>query len=168
MVANEIIKTVCVFDPALVGADAKVVEKFSKNRDLSILQPYIKPSEVPAVYSVKRIDHLVFLRQCLGQTNDEMKAVRAFQFGVVSIENMRNADGSRVNWEPSGLIGETRYVTETELERISIAEILEIGRFAFELSFLPRTTVGGYRLPLSSAELWDRLQAPSADANRIT
>jgi hypothetical protein len=168
MVANEIIKTVCVFDPALVGADVKVIEKFSKYRDMSILQPYIRPSEVPAIYSVKRIEHQVFLRQCMGQSNDETKAVRAFQFAVVGIDNMRNTDGSRVNWEPSGLIGETRYVTETELERISMAEILEIGRFAFELSFLPRMTVGGFRLQLSSAELWERLRALSADASQTT
>ncbi len=74
---------------------------------------------------------------------NESKWVSAFQYGVFREDKLRQADGSRIDWEPSGTTktreGDLRTLTDEEMDSgiLSRVEFQEIGRVIYDKSCLP-------------------------------
>lgn len=168
------LKTVCIFDPAIdkERVTFPILEKFAQTRDLAKIAPFFKSGSKPTAFTIRRIPRSVMIRQVISAGSEDEKRLRAFQYGVISIEALTNSDGSRVNWEPSGTIdtpdGPLIYISDRELERVSLAESLEIGAVAWDFNFLPLSIVDCYRLAPSSVGILGRLTYLLADASPTT
>jgi hypothetical protein len=143
--------------------------EYGRTRDMKVIERYISPQDRPTFYYHRKLPRSVMDRYVDTQPSDEGKAVAAFQYGVYRVDNRREDDGARVNWEPSGSVqtrdGDIRTLTDAEMELFSRAEQIEIGNVVWNASFLPGWIERGYPLPPTSLALWARTASPSAVAS---
>lgn len=147
---DKILRVVSVFDPAIDHertSDATLTE-YLKSRDYDQIKGCMKPGEKPQVYLLKPIPHRLFARHVQASQTESERCLCAFECALHGIENFRKEDGTRVYWQPPNRVNPDAVgLTEEEFELFSQHEIEEVGAVAWFRHFLPRWTVGGYRLP---------------------
>lgn len=174
LISNQNLKAVCMFDPGCAGVPAETMMEYVRTRKIELVKPYFTAANPPTVYLYRRLSRSIMDRYVDVQSGDESKAVAAFQYGVTGAEQLREQDGNRREWKPTGKTatpeGEIPTLTDKEMESdlFSRAEQVEIGTVIYNASFLPRWIERGYLVPPSSVSLWARLEHPSADASPST
>ena len=164
------IQVVSITDPAIDPTTPwSVLNKYIDQRDLRIIEPHFLPGSKPQVFTIREIAQATF-DNYVGEKWESSTARRALRAGLVRIDNMRNRDGSQhvEPWEavfPAG----TELLSDDQLGRIEGGAIrAEIGRVAYEHSFLPRWTSGGFLALDSSLELLGARRAHHAAASQST
>ena len=165
------IKAVCIYDAAIdqERIKAETVLDYIRNRDFSTIQPYLISGAKPVIYNVQRLLRSVMYSKVMSITNENERAIRCFQYGVESVENAINDDGTTYDFIPEGMEGEHRIISREQLEkRFDPCDVLEIGTMIWYLSFLRRNAVNGLAAPDMSLGIWARLVSQSAPANQTS
>lgn len=166
----EIIEVVSINDPAIDPATpVKVISEYVATRDIEIIRPHFIPGEEPQIFVLREIPNDLF-DSYVGEKYDDGTGRRALRAGLVRIKKMRQRDGSRLadDFEPVRPTG-SDVASDESLSRIAGGQIRsEIGRVAWEHSFLPRWIAGCFQAQDTSLELLDAQRRRHAAANRNT
>jgi hypothetical protein len=156
------LRAVCIFDPSIAQAGTKVLMEYARSRDYSALEPHIKKGELPTIYHFRRLSRSVMDRFVDLHTSGEARWVAAFQYGVTQIDKLRQEDGTRIDWKPTGKTatpeGDIPTVSDEEMNAgiISRHEYFEIGRVIYDKSCLPVWLAPAFLPPPTSLELLTR------------
>jgi len=155
---NEPRKIICIFDPAINQESAGIADpvtqkipivEYARGRDMDVIVPHLIPGTVPVVFVIRPLSRAQMNGPIARCTTDYERAVAAFTWAVVAVENATDTNGQPMaKWAPTGVQGDKAYCTTSDLEAFSPAEVQEIGTVAYQLSFLPRS-------------MWNKLQPPS-------
>ena len=165
------IKAVCIYDAAIdqERIKAETVLDYIRNRKFETIQPYLISGAKPVIYNVKRLLRSVMYSKIQPITNDNERAIKCFQYGVESVENAINDDGTTYDFTPEGVDGEHTIVSREELEkRFDPCDVMEIGTMIWYMSFLRRNAENGLAAPDTSLGIWARLASQSAPANQTS
>lgn len=153
---EEKLRIISVFDPAIDHArvpDA-VWPQYNMTRNVALLEPYVIPGKRPTYYHIKEIPRGVYFRYVSdAPSGSALEAMRAFMVAVTMVENLEQAGGDYINWEPPRDSGyET--MREDSLDRLRPLEIHDIGEVAKQHSDFRLSTEGSFHLGLSLVVLW--------------
>jgi hypothetical protein len=170
-------KTVCSNDPEIdttrISADA-FVEWIRERTDLSAIAHCFTPAG-PTKFNIREIPRNAW-PVVDSASSDEEKYRRAFLYGVESVENIVQRDGTRIakvgggKAIPNGA-QQVDAFAEADLTYFWPEEIQEIGRVAYEHSFFHPKTERHFRLPpMSHRRLAERVflsaeQSPTSPAS---
>lgn len=163
------IKVVCIYDAAIdqERITTETVLQYIRCRDFEIIRPYLISGEKPVIYNVQRLLRSVMYSKIQPITNDNERAIKCFQYGVESVENAMNDDGTTYDFVPEGVDGDHRIISREELEkRFDPCDVMEIGTMIWYLSFLRRNNVNGLAAPDTSLGIWARLVNQSVPVNQ--
>jgi hypothetical protein len=166
-------KTVVTFDPAIrTKVPPNEMVKFTQTRDFSIVEKYIDPKDPPMIYHFNLPSRNIQDRVIGSMVDDEGRACAAFQCCIIQVDNMRQKDGARLKWNPTGnpaIPGiDAVILTDKEMTLFSRAEQYEVGSVIRTAAFLPWWIGGGYQLPRTLSEQLGVLEVQSVDASPST
>ena len=145
----ETFQVVSVLDPAIdrERATHEVIREYTDTRDFSKIAPFFKPGSRPVIFTCREVPHKYWEAYVMGGGNDAAKASRAFQCGVVRVENAPNSIGeSTGDWEPPKIPGSDIMADEAQ-ERFRPFQREEIGTVIWHRSFLGPSIGATYPLP---------------------
>lgn len=154
-------EVVCLYDPAIDGSVSDVIA-YGRSRDLSKIT--FKAGQEPVRFWVERMSRRLMLRHVAAADSENERYTRAFSCAVVRVTGLEGKHEFRPQQQLSTPVGQVRMVTEEELERFAIADILEIGAVAFWRSFLRPGNEASYPLLASSATAYDMMHPASLPA----
>lgn len=143
---------VCIYDPAIDSELSEVLE-YGRERDISKLK--FRDGMKPVKFTVERMNRRVMLRYICAAETDNERYLRAFACGVSRVTGLPDAPDWRAENFVEGVAGRFRLITDEELERFEVADILEIGAVAYWRSFLRQGSAVTYPLLQSSARVYD-------------
>jgi hypothetical protein len=162
------IKAVCIYDKAIDHSrvSQETILEYIHTRDLAIIEPYINQRERPVYYHVKRIPRSVMLQKIMPMGTENERAIKCFQYCIEQVENMPNDAGGTLTWKPTEKRDDIGFVSEEELDRFDLCDVLEIGTMAWYLSFLRRANGDELAAPPTSLDILVRRGLRSARRNQ--
>ncbi len=160
-------------DEAIAAERMTVAEQrlYLENRDFEVVRPFFRDGMKPAIAVVREIPNKVMRTYVMKGDDVIERCARAFKCGVVSVTDVRLADGTVYpTWSPEQRTADQIGMTDEELDKFAPAFWQEIGAVAWAHSFLAGKTRRLYPLPHTSVELWRAMpalpagQTPSAQA----
>lgn len=144
---------VSVLDPA-IDTEAMTPDEmvqYFRTRELKHLKfHHGKPAQK---YHLREVRQSVWESYVMAGDTEDVRYRRAFLCAVVKVENLHQRDGSILpTWEPPNA-RERDCMPESEAERFTAQDRAEIGRVAFDRSFLGWRTAPVYRLPPTSQQI---------------
>jgi hypothetical protein len=136
-----IMQVICSLDPALDLTRGTIEEmrESIETRDIARVQKFIAPARRPAVFHLREIPNLVFMRYVQGAPIEEERFLRAFTSAVVRVDNLPQGDGTLLpSWEPA--LDQDGVMKLESLERFRPYQITEVGGVAYTHSFLAQGT----------------------------
>jgi len=159
-------KTISLMDPAVDRARMPVEEQLAyvRTRDLALLNPYLIPGLLPVVFHFREIRHQIWRSFIVGDDAIEAKHARAFQAGLVRVENFTDEHGSIMrSWTPP--THANGVMTEDAVGKFAWVDIIEIGSVVYQKSPLRPGTEQIFHPALSWFDIWDHQARPRAAAN---
>jgi len=164
---------ISVLDPAIDTESMTLLQMFeyAEKRDVKLIQSRVKPGAKFTVYNVRAVPHSLWQSYVDADPNESVRARRAFQCGVESVDNLAGNDGIAITkWTPTQKAADGSVIlSEQELnERFAPSEVLEIGSVIYKHSFFPRRTEASYPLLPGYAEPLAHLKFRSVEPNPST
>jgi hypothetical protein len=160
MSSDQPLKVISIFDPAIDFArmGQELHGQYANKRDFEIVRPYLIPGKVPTFYSLREVPRRLWFSSVMSEPTAALRCMRAFQCGVVSVENLYSRDGV---YDPGAAqlarVGDGVIADEALDERFENGVIEEIGSVVYYRSFLGRRTERTYLLPPSCARAVDQI-----------
>ena len=154
MKADKTFETYCSTDPAIDTAAMPIADmrRYTETRDASRLK--FKPGERASLFTLRNLPTSV-VNALLDEGRSEGGIHRlAFAASVVRVRDAVIDGVALPTWAPSSI---KDGLTVEEVEAFDAREVQEIGRVAWDRSFLGRAIAGNYVLPQSCRELLGRL-----------
>ncbi len=161
---EEKIQVIQADDPAIETERMtwKQLLEYGVTREFSLIEPYLRPGSRATIYTLREIPGEMFESWVQAGATEYERFKRAFMAACVRVDNIQQADGTTTNWVSS----RPTSMTEEECNaRFSAEEREEIGRVAYQHSFLRRTRRLRCALPPMLAQYWaERTYLPADES----
>lgn len=165
---EEVLQVVSVYDPAIDTESMQWSEiiEYARKRGNWRTSVKLAPGKLPVVYHLREVPNELWFSYVRAAPSDPIACLRAFQASVVLVENLPSRDGARIDrYEPSFQIDRQHVIADADLARFPRAAIEEIGKVAWDHSFLAGTIGSCFQLPLSLVGLLTQRPFRHADAS---
>ena len=160
-------KLISIVDPAVdwkrMGPEKQL--EYRRKRKLEMLNRYFLTDKRPVIFHLRELRHRHM--QYVDRGTQAERALAAFQFAVVNVENLRTDDDRLLPFVALERPPGEEAIREEVLDRyFDWDQLQEIGWLAYQHAFLARKTDASYQLPDSLVELWIQMAlASAADAS---
>lgn len=148
-----------VYDPAIDSLKSDAVE-YAITRDNKHIS--FKDGCEPVRFICQPFSHQLFLTYVSKGTSEEERTYRAFASCVKRVDNL---DGA--TWVPER--DDARILSERDMGRFSLADIMEVGNVCYQSSMLPKAPPPRFQLAPTSVLAWEakvRAESHSAEQSR--
>jgi hypothetical protein len=145
------IRVVSIADPAVdVDAMHGTLGDYMSTRDPGMVA--VVDGQRPTWFTIGRIDTAAFFSYVQAAPDESSRALRAFELGVQRIEDAPTDSGSQVLMMPEreetvGAGAVRRRWSQSQLDELPPAYLIEIGHLAYTMSLLGKAGVGTWPLP---------------------